>query len=435
MSKTQALESDVKELRSRIDAAKVDEAGKRKTADDLRDKYRADGFDMVDNFDQEAFDRTDAAYKAADELLDEVVVMQDRLNSVLSQRGQEISTAGSNGPDPHTEREFWSIAKRFTAADEYQALRKTALTGSGLTRVSMNPVEVASRDATVAMLAGRVHTAATVDGSPLVPIDQRLFPPVETPSRTPRLLDLITLGRTDSDLVRYAQQTARTDVAAETPYGIASPEATYTWATADAPVKRITQFIPAPKDNLMDQAGLETLVGSQLQRGVLLRTEGQMLAGDGAGDNLTGILNTAGIGSQAKAADTVPDALHKAITVVRIALEDDITAFGLHPTDYEGLALAKDGNSQYLSGTGWQNATPRTIWGYPSVVSTVFTAGTGLVGNWAAGAVLWVRMGLQLEISSEHEDFFTKGLLALMATNRVAFGVPQPSAFCEITGI
>ncbi|MCP3857012.1 MAG: phage major capsid protein, partial [Actinomycetia bacterium] len=127
--------------------------------------------------------------------------------------------------------------------------------------------------------------------------------------------------------------------------------------------------------------------------------------------------------------------LHKAITVVRIALEDDITAFGLHPTDYEGLALTKSADGQYLNGSGWQNATPRTIWGYPSVVSTVFTAGTGMVGNWAAGAILWVRMGLQLEISSEHGNFFREGMLALMSTTRVAFGVPRPAAFCEVTGL
>ncbi|MCP3856854.1 MAG: phage major capsid protein, partial [Actinomycetia bacterium] len=352
---TEALESDVKDLRSRIDAAGKDEAGKRKAADELRDKYRTDGFDMVDNFDQDSFDRVDEAYVAADSLRDEIAELKGRLNTVLTQRGQEIHSAGNDGPDPKADREFWSIAKRFSASDEYQNLRKTSGLSSALTRVSMNPVEVASRDATVAMLSGRVHTAATVDGSMLVPIDQRLFPPVETPSRTPRLHQLVTVGRTDSNLVRYARQTARTDVAAETAYGVDSPEATYTWETVDAAVKRITQFIPAPKDSLMDQAGLETLVGGQLQNGVVLRAEGQMLSGDGTGENLTGINNTAGIGSQAVGSDSVPDALHKAITVVRIALEDDITAFGLHPTDYEGLALTKSADGQYLNGSGWQN--------------------------------------------------------------------------------
>ena len=42
-----------------------------------------------------------------------------------------------------------------------------------------------------------------------------------------------------------------------------------------------------------------------------------MLSGSGTGQNLLGIYNTSGIQTQAKGADTIPDAIRKAITKAR----------------------------------------------------------------------------------------------------------------------
>jgi HK97 family phage major capsid protein len=311
----------------------------------------------------------------------------------------------------------------------------------GKARVETAPVTVADRDHAIALLFPYVAPQmATVDAGPLVPTDQRLFPPVPSPVRQLRVRDLVNVTTTDSDTVTFAKETTRTDVAAETPYGTDSPEATYVYDQFPASVKRLTHFTPATKGNLADQGQLRGLIDGRLIYGVGKRADGQMVNGDGAGDNLEGILATATIGSydhttDGVAGDKVPDALHKALTVVRIALEDEPTAFLLHPTDYEGYALAKGDDGHYLTLQGPQLTTPANVWGKPAVINTVVGAGTAIVGEWQQGATLWVRSGVEVAASDSHADFFRKGLVALLAELRAAFAVVQPLAFCEITGL
>jgi HK97 family phage major capsid protein len=85
------------------------------------------------------------------------------------------------------------------------------------------------------------------------------------------------------------------------------------------------------------------------------KEEDELLNGSGSGQHLTGLLNTAGIQTQAKGTDTRADALFKAITNVRSApvspkADGNRTARSINPLDWENLRLAKDGNNQYYGG-------------------------------------------------------------------------------------
>jgi HK97 family phage major capsid protein len=85
----------------------------------------------------------------------------------------------------------------------------------------------------------------------------------------------------------------------------------------------------------------------------------------------------------------------------------------------------------YLLGPASQ-ATSRTIWGFPAVVSSVFPNDTALVGAYKTGAIAWVRDGVSVRASDSHEDFFTRRMVALLAEMRAAFAAWQPRAFCEV---
>lgn len=417
-----ALAGDVAELQDNIKNWKEDEATARTTADEFVAGIKEKGEDPLES---DNFDAIDGKYKAADTLLEQITDAEGKLLKLAKRAGGE-----KNPKRPvQASVEVKSWAERVIASKQYADLVESGVLNMEQTKVSMASVEFASR---VEMLAS--FMAATIDGSPLVPSDRSLVPPVPIPIRQVRLLDLITMAETDSDTIEWTQETTRTDAAAETDYGTALPEATYVWTPQTSSVKRIGHHVTASKGNLADQAQFRSILNNRLTSGVRLRVENQILAGDGVGSNLTGITNTAGIATVAKGADTIPDAIHKGMTVVRIALEDDINAVGVHPNDYQDLVLAKGSDGQYLHHQGWQDGTPRTIWGYPAIVSTVFTEGTAMPANWK-GATYWSRLGIQVAASDSHADYFLKGLVAILAETRGAVTVDQPRAFVTVTGI
>jgi HK97 family phage major capsid protein len=160
--------------------------------------------------------------------------------------------------------------------------------------------------------------------------------------------------------------------------------------------------------------------------------------GAGTGEDLTGILNTSNILSQAQGTDSTADAIHKAITQIRLGFIEP-NGVALHPNDWQLLRLSRDGGGS-VAGTGaYLYGPPSTagaeqIWGLPVAVTAAVPDDTGLVGDFTQ-AVLWLREGMQVLASDSHESFFVKNLVALLAELRAAFGVLVPAAFCKVTSI
>jgi len=422
MSKA-ALAQEVKDLRADINAKKTEQAEQFTAAEQVEKKVKAkyaDEPNVLAAMSDDDFNEIDAAYKAADELGETVAKLDDRLKSVLARNGETVVLpAGSDSPEVASA----NMGSRFLASQQYEAFK-----ASGFDRNGLSAVEIASPDELRAMFL------AASDGGGLIPVDQQLIPPVNIPRRMPRLMDFITVSTTDSDVVEWSRQTTQTDGASPTAHGgTASGESTYVWQKVQSNVRRIPTHTVVPESQLADQARLRTELDSELRRAVSLETESQALSGDGTGENFTGVLNTVGIASVAKGVDSIPDAVHKGITSVRVALEDDITAIGVHPNDYERYVLAKGTDGHYLSGRGPQDLTARTMWGYPAIVSTVFTEGTAVPANWA-WAYLWVRSGLALK-SGYMANQIIEDMITLAAEYRAAFAVKQAKAFAEVTGL
>ena len=420
-----ALAQEVKDLRADINTKKTEAAAKYTAAQETETKVKAkyqDEPNVLAAMSDDDFAEIDGAYKAADTLNETVAKLDERLKSTLARNGQTlILPTGSDSPEVAAQ----NMGERFLASDQYEAFKR-----AGFARNSLASVEVASADDLRRMLS-----LAASDGSGLIPIDQKLNPPVNTPRRLPRLMDFITVSSTDTDVVEWARQSVQTDnVVNKAHGGAASNESVYEWEKVQSNVRRIPTHIVVPKSQLADQSRLKSELEGEGRKAVTLKTENQVLSGDGTGENLPGILNTTGIATLAKGAgtaETVPDAVHRGITAVRINLEDDITAIGVHPNDYERYALAKDDQGRYLSGTGPQDPTARTMWGYPAIVSTVFTEGVIVPANWA-WAYLWVRSGLNIESGYINQQMI-EDLMTLAFEYRAAFAVKQPKAFCTVT--
>lgn len=268
--------------------------------------------------------------------------------------------------------------------------------------------------------------------------------------KTLTIRDLVSNRRTGSDTVEFVQQTSHTNAAAvvaeattaaaRTAPGTAGalvpaagggykPEGSWAYQVVQANVKTIAEWVPVTKRALADVAQLEGLINDELVRDVAEAEEGQILNGDGTGENFTGINSTSGIQTQAWATDfitTTRKAVTKAKTVGRVTP----TAWVLNPADAEALDLLKDGESRYYYG-GPQDIGQRTLWGYPVVESESQASGTGLLGDFSR-AVIWDREQTSVTMSDSHDDFFVRNLVAVLAEERLAFGVTRPTAFVSV---
>lgn len=266
--------------------------------------------------------------------------------------------------------------------------------------------------------------------------------------------NLVANRRTTSDTVEFVQETSHTNNAAVVAEATSSaapsgttgasggavtftnasgggykPEGAWAFAVSTAVVKTIAEWVPVTKRALADVAQLEGLINDELRADIVEAEEDQILNGNGSGENFTGIVNTSGIQTQAWATDlftTIRKAVTKARTVGRV----NPTALVLNPADAERIDLAQDGNDRYYYG-GPQALGQRTVWGVPVVESESQAEGTGLLGDFAK-AIIWDREQTTVTMTDSHADFFIRNLVAILAEERLAFGVVRPTAFVAL---
>lgn len=265
--------------------------------------------------------------------------------------------------------------------------------------------------------------------------------------------DLISVRQTESDTVEYVRQTTQlssaapvpeaTSAAAPTAPGTAGalvlnagggykPEGSMAFEKVTATVKTIAEWVPATKRGLADASQLRGLIDDELRADLAEEEEDQILNGSGSGENLTGILQTSGIQTQAWTDDlltTIRKAKTKTRTVGRVAANGIV----LNPEDAERLDLLRpiDGDGQFYGPGPFAGAGVRTVWGLPIVESEAIAAGTGLVGDYTK-AVLWDREQASITATDSHADFFIRNLVAILGEERVAFGVTRPKAFVSV---
>ena len=218
-----ALEHELKGLTDEIASVGASAQAKKDTADAKVAEYRAAGVNPLTN--DEAASVVEALYLDADNDKTRLSVLNARRAQTLSRFADTVPTAEKSSGGSLVER---LISGTGLSREALANLGEIGISGS------LPSVEMTDRDTLKYLLGnGGGIFAAGGDGASLIPIDQRLYPPVAIPVRRLRLLDLISVGATDSDLVRYGKQTVRTDVAAikavgTAGVGVAYDQATYT---------------------------------------------------------------------------------------------------------------------------------------------------------------------------------------------------------------
>jgi len=290
-------------------------------------------------------------------------------------------------------------------------------------------------------------TALTASAGALVRADRD--PTVyQNPNRPIRIRDLIPTVPTVSNAVEFMRELVFTNNSA--PQGTASgigggefvakAESNITYELVTKAIRTIAHWIPASRQVLSDAPMLQGLINSRLVYGLDLKSDQQILLGDGTGQELDGLLVDGDINNINKlpagtAAADVPSAMidhiRKAVTKCQEFEYYNMTGLLLNPADWEILETAKATDGHYLMVSMPTDTATQTVWRIPVIISNAMPANTFLIGDWSMGAVIYDREDISVRISESHSDYFVKNGVAILGEERYTLAIPLPKAFCK----
>lgn len=320
----------------------------------------------------------------------------------------EQKLAGGNPDDPSTKKSF--------AAQTAEDLQKS------WDGKSSGKVDVKSFDK-------QLGSGAASAGALIQP---QVNPGILMPGlRRLTIRDLLAQGRVSSNSLEYVRENVFINSAAPVAEGNLKPESNLTFTKETATVKTIAHWIQASRQVMDDAPMLESYVNNRLLFGLALVEEGQMLNGDGTGDNLLGLnkVATAYDASLTAEGDTRADMIAHAIFQTS---ESEFEASGiiLNPRDWHAIALLKDADGRYIFG-GPAAFAAKVMWGLPVVATKAQAQGTFTVGGFDLASQVWDRMDATVEVSREDRDNFVKNMLTILCEERLALAHYRPTAIIK----
>jgi HK97 family phage major capsid protein len=256
---------------------------------------------------------------------------------------------------------------------------------------------------------------------------------VDYATRRPTVADLIPQTQHDQAAVKYMEETTFTNAADTTEEEAAAPESADAWTERTVAMFKIATFLPTTEEQLKYVPQVEALIDNRLTLFLKLAEETKLISGVGTTD-IEGFLVKSGVQSQAKGSDPTPDALYKAITLVRSTGFAEPSGFVMHPKDWQDIRLLRTTDGIYIWGSP-ADAGPERIWGLNGVITTAETENTALLGDFQLYSELFRGGGVDIKVSDSHNDYFVKGKLAIKATEYATLAIYRAAAFCKITGI
>jgi len=269
-------------------------------------------------------------------------------------------------------------------------------------------------------------TSADTSGGALAPAQRDTL--VTMPKRRMVIRNLLPTIGVSSGSVEYPKQTGRTNNADVVAEGAQKPESGYAFELVTTPIRTIAHWVPASRQILDDAPQLMGLIDTELRYGLELKEESELLYGDGTGQHLLGMVPQA-TPYVAPINVTSPNLIDIiGLAILQNALAD-LPADGIimHPSDWMRMRLLKDADGNYILGAPGANVAP-VLFGLPVIATPAMTVDKFLVGNFQAAATLYDRWAPRVEVSTEHADFFTRNLVAVLAEERIGLAVKETKA-------
>lgn len=255
-------------------------------------------------------------------------------------------------------------------------------------------------------------------------------PEIVTDPYRPRMLrSLIPTVPVDSNLVEWVRTNVRTNAAATVAEGGLKPKSDLTYERKETAVRKIAHYFKTSSEVLSDFARLQAEINNEGFEMLRQVEEDQLMAGDGTGTNLLGLVPQATAYNVAATVvgDQQVDVLRRAILQVRQSYYG-ATGIVLNPADWAAIELLKDSQDRYLF-SGSAAGAPARLWGLPVVESDALAAGEFMVGAFSTAATIYDRMNSAVFMSTENEDDFIYNMVSIMFEERLALAVKRPLAF------
>jgi HK97 family phage major capsid protein len=342
--------------------------------------------------------------------VDELLVKQGELSARLSAAEQLVVKLEQGGASVHAAVK--SAGRTFTDSDAFKSF-----SGRGQVGVSMPRAAITS--------------LTTSAGDLIVPDHRGLILPT---ARRLTIRDLIAAGSTTSNAVEFVKETGFTNNAApvsENP-AASKPESDLVYDLTSVPVATLAHKIKASKQVLRDAAQLASQIDARLRYGLKLVEENQLLMGSGVGLNINGIYTQASAYANPGVTivnETSIDRLRVALLQAALA-EYDADGIVLHPQDWAEIELTKTSDNAYLF-TNPQAMTGAMLWGRPVIPTQAMTAGQFLVGAFQLGAQVFDNEEINVLVSTEDGDNFSKNMVTILCEERLALAVYRPEAFVK----
>lgn len=279
---------------------------------------------------------------------------------------------------------------------------------------------------------------------------------VEQMMRTARVRDLFPVDTTTDKQLEFLRETGFTNNAAaigerestNATTGVTTPVAPGTvggtnfalkpnsdieFEPAIAPIRLIAHWIRAHKTVLADEPRLRAIIDSRMMYGIKLEEDWQLLLGDGAGENIEGIMQVEGTqvyaqGQDGHTEDRKSFAVRRALTRVLVA-QYEATGVVVNPFDWEDIELEVDAQGRLVVALNVVDGAQARLWRVPIVPTVAMPEGKFLTGAFGLGAKVWDREQAQVTISTEDSDNFRRNAVTILAEERVGLEVTRPEAF------
>ncbi len=369
------------------------------------------------------FDKAKDQEKQFGTVLDETKATIAKLQTQLDAVDAKLVERETNHPEHKT------LADNLKENDSVQRLMRDKTGRAVITLDGKMVADLMERKTTITSgTSGTVGTAT----SGVLQIDRR--PGITEEARGAIVVrDLFAQRPTNLAVVDYVKVNAGFANASPQTEGSAKYENAVTFTTDSERIRTIATWIPATRQILDDWSELQGFLVSSLPYYVNLEEQEQLISGDDSGENLKGITVCAQSFDtsllNATAGYNRIDCLGRAIEQIASDKEVAPSWALVHPHDLWSMRLTKDSYGRYLLGDP-QTAAPFNIFGLRVVPCVSMTSGYFVVGNGdPACAEIRDRMGMQVEISTEHSDYFTKNLVAIRAEKRMTLIVYRGAAF------
>ena len=256
------------------------------------------------------------------------------------------------------------------------------------------------------------------------------------PAKPSHIREILPIGSTDSDVVRYVKETAYSDGASFKQEGATLGQTDFELEAKDANVRKLGTYLRVSEEMMDDYKQLVSYLSARVPSKIMAVEDTQILNGNGSNPNLSGLFTDGTAFSAGSFAGAVSNANEFDVLVAsmnQLALANyQADYIVLNPTDFHKILLLKDTTNQYLKDQVYAGLQPNFM-GVPVILNTACTAGKFLVGNFAMGSQLWVREGISLGIYREDGINIREGFVTIRVKERVALTNYNPNAFVQGT--